>query len=220
MIVLIDAEAGKVIVCDEQTREYSINDINSIAAAISGKEVYYVTSADMASGDEVVGLLSQITGKFPNPSEITTIQPTDEGEFLHPSKNRQIIIIGTDGREFQFRGIFDFKRLSSVPPEVMESEQMQMFLQSGVIEKVDAQRKKEIVSEFEVRTSERRKRQQAQEDSILVKDSTPGAASKAAVDGIANGEEDIAPEISISGEVSFKREDHSEHHQNMKNLGL
>ena len=153
MIVLIDAEAGKVIVCDKQTREYSINDINSIAAAISGKEVYYVTSADMASGDEVVGLLSQITGKFPNPSEITTIQPTDEGEFLHPSKNRQIIIIGTDGREFQFRGIFDFKRLSSVPPEVMESEQMQMFLQSGVIEKVDAQRKKEIVSEFEVRTS-------------------------------------------------------------------
>ena len=219
MIVFIDVEQNRITICGKEVLQYNLSDIDNIFNTIKGNEIYYVTSADVVSDLDVINLIEQITGAKRDTSGYSKASSKSQKTFLHPVKNRQIIILNENGDEYYLRGMFDFKNISNIPQSFMNSEMMQKYIQAGLIETVDEKRKNEILKAFNTTSAKRQKLQQEAESSILVNDSTPGSAARAAYDGI-KSEDDIATEINISGDMSFKKEDHSEHHQNMKRLGL
>ena len=216
MIVLIDAEEGSVTVCDKSVTKYQMLDINGIAAAIGGREVYYVTSAESVLGNDVVALVSQSTGVFPTEMASKPVSIASTAKYVHATKMSDIIIHGDDSKPLTLKGADDFRPLGSIPVDIMEGEQMRQYMKAGFVEIIDDAKRLIVIAEVKNRrkTIDKLKAQSG----ILVNDSKPGAAEKIA-EGSTDGDNDFAPEIAISSTDQIKSSE-QEVFRNIEDLGI
>lgn len=62
IIVLVNQEDQTITICHKIVEVISIFDVDRIAGLLMGKQVYYITAAEEANGDDVVDLIIQMSG--------------------------------------------------------------------------------------------------------------------------------------------------------------
>ena len=213
MIVLIDPEQGVVTVCDKTVVEYNIGDIEGIRRAIAGQEVYYITSAKVVSGNEVLSLLSGV----PMSEVYSAPKRKSTNRYLHSARNSRIILKGGN-HPYILKGISDFRLLEKVPEEVINGERYEKFMRIGKIEIVDEDKKAEIIKMSQQNSMRFQKLNAEKETRVsVIEDSNSGSAER--FSPFSDDAED-SDEIAISTEESFNKTSEQEVFKNLKDIGI
>jgi hypothetical protein len=62
IIALVNQEDQTITICHKTVEVISIFDVDRIADLLMGKQVYYITAAEEANGDDVVDLIIELSG--------------------------------------------------------------------------------------------------------------------------------------------------------------
>jgi hypothetical protein len=183
--------------------------LSDIASVIRNKQVYYVTSAEFVPGQDVIDLLSEITGRSYEPSNEDMSR-----RFIRCVSPGKLVCRTTNG-ELVFEGPTDIKPLESLPDNALEtSDNLRKCLEIGKVEIIDSLRRQQILAEAKSKKANKNARDKGI-DNILIKTSVDDFLKKSS-----SPSADDIPEISISSEASFKKEDTEEVYSNLKKLGI
>jgi hypothetical protein len=133
MIVYINQEDSTVIIIeDKKMYTYKWSDIKSISEKIYNKKVTYVSDVVEASGEDVLSLLSSITGE-----EIDI--PEDDGyRYLHYTQKGRFVV-PYEGKSYIFKGITDAKLIEDLPNGFIEKcKAIADGLKSGIFKIIDS----------------------------------------------------------------------------------
>lgn len=208
-VVFVNEEDQSVMIVDGKTVQViSWRNLNVIAGFLRGKEVYYVTAAEYVKGDEIVGLLSEVTSQ-----EVEDIGPSQQ--YMRSKLLGKVIIPGVDGGEMIFQGPTDFWSMDRLKPDFLKRFPMlKSMLDSGKVEFVDETEKARIIAELEQKRSRLTNAKEKFLDQMLVRTSVD--------DFLKNRPDDDSGVITIdvSSEGSFKRDRDQESYANLKSLDI
>lgn len=208
-VVFVNEEDQSVMIVDGKTVQViSWRNLNVIAGFLRGKEVYYVTAAEYVKGDEIVGLLSEVTSQ-----EVEDIGPSQQ--YMRSKLLGKVIIPGVDGGEMIFQGPTDFWSMDRLKPDFLKRFPMlKSMLDSGKVEFVDETEKARIIAELEQKRSRLTNAKEKFLDQMLVRTTVD--------DFLKNRPDDDSGVITIdvSSEGSFKRDRDQESYANLKSLGI
>lgn len=187
MLVFIDQTKREVICAKPGMTAVSVpwEDINSITNILRGKNVTYVTSAEIANGDDIISLLSSLQGQARPVPKKTGMK------FVHSLRGQVVIHHGE--KDILFGGPDHFIPLSDLGG--------QSFIDECASFKIALKHKKlEIIDESEIpalRSSMPKKKSpiEIHADNIIV-----DARAKDVADGLVD-DEDNAVNIDITDEV-------------------
>lgn len=184
-LVFIDAQNKSIRVIDSEVREYSWSAIEEVRADISGSNVLYITSLELAKGDDVVQLiLSQLGENYiPNSNVVTQNKTVSTGrKFLRTKKPGKIIVPHKDGESspLAFENMIDFKPYSDDLFETFPG--LKRYIELTLIEIVDegyiASIKKEYNKNVTSKNIEKQNAKDKYLESILVKDTAKKTIGK------------------------------------------
>jgi hypothetical protein len=121
-----------IIIEDKKMYTYKWSDIKSISEKIYNKKVTYVSDVVEASGEDVLSLLSSITGE-----EIDI--PEDDGyRYLHYTQKGRFVV-PYEGKSYIFKGITDAKLIEDLPNGFIEKcKAIADGLKSGIFKIIDS----------------------------------------------------------------------------------
>lgn len=183
MIVLLDTSNRTVTVCDKVVKVYPWSKLKEITLALEGKDVLYVSEVLAVTGGEVIDL---ITSSYEE-DEMGDQTLLEESELYIHCKTKMKVSASYNGKEYLFKGCYDFRPITSLPDGMLEKCKMVAEgLKSGLLEIID-EREKALLE------------QQYEENLITKKEDLER------LEEIVKGSLDNPIEIDLSGAGNFKR---------------
>lgn len=165
MIAFIDIQNKNVKLYTEKGLiNIPFQEVNTLKQLVKNNKILYITNAIYTSADEIINIIngnSKQNNKTKTIKKDNSVNKKDKRLFLYPKKGS----VALSDINFIFRSKYDLKLLDKeMKLNIKHSKELQNMLKRGIIEVVDANKRKEILKEKEIKD---RKKDKAYDSIIL-----------------------------------------------------
>jgi hypothetical protein len=153
LLVFINTVNQTITICDKHVKIYDLADVDNIIKNLDNSFLY-VTEVISATKEDVINLINS-NFNYNNEEQTAFVE---EKYYIH-SKNKQKVFVNYDGKEYMFKGCYDFWPLEDLPKNMItECRVVVELLKNGLLEVITETEKQKLLNEQKLNTETKKSR--------------------------------------------------------------